>query len=124
MSANAVLTHLRELFSIFGMPAYIRSDRGSAFMNQELKDFLHNKNIATVERLNGTIWLAITLVLKTHKLPIPCRQDVLADALHSIRTLLCSETNKTPHKRVLNFQRRSTTKSSIPSWLATPGPVL
>ena len=60
------------------MPAYKLSDRGSAFMSQELKDFLHNKGIATsrttsynpagngqVERLNGTIWQAITLALKT-----------------------------------------------------------
>ena len=46
-------------------------------MSQELKDFLHNKGIATsrttsynpagngqVERLNGTIWQAITFALK------------------------------------------------------------
>ena len=137
VSANTVITHLRELFSIFEMPAYIHSDRGSAFMSQELKDFLHNKGIATsrttsynpagngqVERLNGTIWQAITLALKTHKLPIICWQDVLPDALHSIRTLLCTATNETPHERMFNFQRRSTTGSSIPSWLATPGPVL
>ena len=27
VSANTVITHLRELFSIFGMQAYTRSDR-------------------------------------------------------------------------------------------------
>ena len=40
------------------------------------------------------------------------------------RSLLCTATNQTPHERTFNFQRRSTSGSSIPSWLATPGPVL
>ena len=107
------------------MPAYIHSDRGSAFMSQELKDFLHNKGIATsrttsynpagngqVERLNGTIWQAIILALKTHKLPMLWWQDVLPEALHSIRTLLCTATNENPHECMFNFQRRSTAGSS------------
>jgi len=121
VSANTVVMHLSELFSIFGMPAYIHSDRGSAFMSCELKQFLGN---GQVERLNRTLWQAITLALKTHKLPTICWQDILPDALHSIRTLLCTPINETPHERLFNFQRRSTTGSSIPSWLATPGPVL
>ena len=137
VSAKSVVKHLQELFAVFGMPAYMHSDRGSAFMSSELKQFLHTKGIATsrttsynpagngqVEKLNGTIWQAITLALKTHKLPTNCWQEVLPDALHSIRTLLCTSTNETPHERLFNFQRRSTTGSSIPSWLATPGPVL
>ena len=63
-------------------------------------------------------------MMTEHKLPIICWQDVLPDALHSIRTLLCTALNETLHERMFNFQRRSTTGSSIPSWLATPGPVL
>jgi len=66
----------------------------------------------------------IILALKTHKLPINCWQDVLPDALHSIWTLLCTSTNETPYERLFNFHCRSTTGSSIPSWLSTPGPVL
>ena len=58
VSANTVITHLRELFSIFGMPAYRHCDRGSAFMSQELKDFLHNKGIAT-SRTTVTILLVM-----------------------------------------------------------------
>ena len=49
---------------------------------------------------------------------------MLSDALHSVKSLLCTATNQTPHERIFNFQRRSTSGSSIPSWLATPGPVL
>ena len=50
-------------------------------------------------------------------------QLVPPDVLHSIRSLLCTATNDTPHERFMHFSRRSSTGSSIPSWLAEPGPV-
>ena len=50
-------------------------------------------------------------------------QLVLPDVLHSIRLLLCTSTNETPHERFMNFSRRASIGSSIPSWLAEPGPV-
>ena len=119
------------------MPAYIHSDRGSAFMSAEFKHYLLDKGIASgrttsynpagngqVERLNQTLWQTIKLGLKTHKLPLQHWQELLSDALHSVRSLLCTATNQTPHERIFNFQRRSTSGSSIPSWLATPGPIL
>ena len=137
VSAKTVIACLRELFVMFGMPAYIHTDRGSAFMSQELEQFLHECGVATsrttshnpagngqVERLNGTLWKAITLALNTLKLPTNCWQEVLPDALHSIWTLLCASTNETPHEHFFRFQRKSTTGLSTPSWLATPGPVL
>lgn len=46
---------------------------------------------------------------------------VLPDALHSIRSLLCTATNCTPHERLFNYQRRSSTGRSIPTWLANSG---
>ena len=49
---------------------------------------------------------------------------VLPDALHSIRSLLSTATNTTPHERFFGYQRRSSCGSSIPSWLSTPGPVM
>ena len=48
---------------------------------------------------------------------------VLLDALHSIRSLLCTETNTTPHERIFQYSRRSTTGHSLPTWLLSPGPV-
>ena len=64
------------------MPAYIFSDRGSAFMSAEFKRYLLDKGIASsrttsynpagngqVERLNQTLWQTIKLGLKMHKLP-------------------------------------------------------
>ena len=32
-------------------------------------------------------------------------------------------TNETPHERFFGFSRRSSTGASIPTWLASPGPV-
>ena len=49
---------------------------------------------------------------------------VLPDALHSIRTLISTATNCTLHEKVFNFQRRTSTGVSLPTWLSSPGPVL
>jgi hypothetical protein len=72
-----------------------------------------------IEHLNGTLWKTISLALKTKGLP-----TYLLDALHSIRFLLCTATNMTPHERMFTYPRKSTSGVSVPSWLATPGPVL
>ena len=137
LSTKTVINKLCELFSIFGMPSKIHSDRGASFMSDELKSFLSSKGIASsrttpyhpqgnglVEKSNGTIWKAVTMALKTKSLPQSCWQLVLPDVLHSIRTLLCTSTNQTPHERLFAFPRRSGTGISIPTWLATPGRVL
>ena len=137
VSAQSIIDCLGQLFSIFGMPAFIHSDRGSGFMSAQLKDFLLQKGISSsrttpynpggngqVERLNGTLWKTISLALKTRELPVSCWQDVLHDSLHSIRSLLCTTTNATPHERLFTHQRRSTSGTSVPTWLTTPGLVL
>lgn len=137
MTTQTVITCLTELFSVFGMPAYVHSDRGTSFMSSELREFLTSRGVAVsrttpynpqgngqCERYNGIIWLAITLALKSRKLPVTRWETVLTDVLHSIRTLLCTATNCTPHERMFNFQRRSTSGHSLPSWLSAPGKVL
>ena len=137
MTTPTVISCLCQLFVLFGMPAYIHSDRGSSFMSRELREFLTSKGIASsrttsynpqgngqTERYNGIIWRAITMALKSRDLPTKCWQIVLPDALHSIRSLLSTATNVTPHERLFNFARRSTTGGSLPTWLCMPGPVL
>ena len=137
VSANTVNKSLMHLFSIFGMPGFIHSDRGTAFMSKEVKDFLHKKGVATsrttpynpqgngqVERLNGTLWRTIQLCLKSQGLPINNWEQVLPQALHSIRSLLCTATNTTPHDRLFKYHRKSETGTSLPEWLTTPGTVL
>ena len=69
------------------------------------------------------IWTAIKPVIKSRKLDIAQWECVLPDALHSIRFLLCTATNATPHGRLFHFTRRSTFGVSIPTWLSAPGPV-
>ena len=80
-SAPTVNKALCQLYSLFGVPSYIHSDRRAAFMSKELRGHLHDKGIATsrttpynprgnglVEQYNGTIWKAVTLALKSHNL--------------------------------------------------------
>ena len=120
MSSKTIINCLCSLFSVFGMPAYIHSDRGAAFMSEELKQFLLSKGIASsrttpynpkgngqVERYNGIIWKTILLALQTKGLSVEHWENVLPDAMHSIRSLLCTAINCTPHERMFNYQRRS-----------------
>ena len=137
ITSATVINCLCQLFAIFGMPAYIHSDRGSSFMSAELKSFLFSKGIATsrstaynprgngqVERYNGVIWKAVSLALRSRDLRVENWEVVLPDALHSVRTLLSTATNETPHERLFRYQRRSTSGNSIPTWLARPGEVV
>ena len=104
-------------------------------MSAELVKYLTDRGIASshstpyhpigngqVERYNGIVWKAIRLALASNNLPVPHWEKVLPDVLHSIRSLLSTATNTTPHERFFNFQRKSSQGKSLPSWL-TPGPV-
>ena len=77
-----------------------------------------------MEKENSTVWKAVTLTLKSRDLPISHWQDVLPDVLHSVRSLLCTATNETPHDRFFNHPRRAASGASLPTWLCQPGPVL
>ena len=68
--------------------------------------------------------LFIHLALKSHNLPISSWENVLPDALHSVQSLLTTNTNCTPHEQFLNFNWRSPSGSSLPAWPTAPGPVL
>ena len=62
--------------------------------------------------------------LADNGLPIERWETVLLDALHSIRSLLCTATNATPHERLFSFERKSTNGISLPSWLLAADSVL
>ena len=137
MTADAVISCFTQLFSVFGMPSYVHSDRGTSFMSDSLKAFLNNKGVATsrsspynptgngqVERYNAIVWNAVKLALASRDLPIKFWECVLPDALHSIRSLLCTATNATPHERMFSFTRRSSCGGTIPSWLTQQSRVL
>ena len=134
VSAQSIIECLCQLFSIFGMPAFIHSDRERFWLHEYTAQRFPTPSSRTtpysprgdgqVERLNGTLWKTVLLALKTRELPVSCWQDVLQDVLHSIRSLLCTATNATPHESLFIHQRRSTTGTSVPSWLNTLGLVL
>ncbi|KAJ8887173.1 hypothetical protein PR048_013388 [Dryococelus australis] len=137
MRASTVINKLKELFSLFGAPAYIHTDRNSMFMTQEIKSFLSAIGVATSrttpynpqgngqgERYMGIVWRTIELTFRSQQLSISKWEEVLQEAHLSIRSLLCMSTNATPHKRMFGFSRRSTNGMATPSWLMQPGPVL
>ncbi|CAK1591212.1 unnamed protein product [Parnassius mnemosyne] len=137
LSAATVIRCLKDLFHTFGFPLYVHSDRGTTFLSEELKNFLTPLGIATsrttpynpqgngqVERLNGTLWRAIQLSLRSKNMDISNWESVLSNALHSLRSLLCTTTNVTPHERMFNHPRRSPNGKSLPTWLINSGPVL
>ena len=137
ISTKTVIGCLNNLFSLFGMPSYIHSDRGGSFMSSEFKEYLTSKGIASsrtspynpqgngqIEKYNGTIWKAVQLAASSKNIDICNWEILLPDALHSIRSLLCTSTNTTPHERLFSFQRRSTTGGSLPSWLLESDKVL
>jgi len=43
--AETVISCLNQLFTLFGMPAYMHSDRGPAFVSHDLISYLHNRGI-------------------------------------------------------------------------------
>ena len=135
MSSSTVTQCFSHLFSLFGMPDMVHNDRGTDFLSEETQSYLLSKNIATsntsrynpqgngqVEKLNGTLWKAIQVTLHSRNMKSSNWEAVLPDALHSIRSLLCTATNCTPHERIFNFSRKSTSGKTIPSWVK-PGPI-
>ena len=137
MSSATVKLCLDTIFSFCGMPSFVHSDRGTSFLSRDVRDHLTRRGVACsattpyhpegnsqCERYNGIIWKAVQLAIKDRKLTEVFWEEVLPDALHSIRSLLTTTTNATPHERFFNFSRRSGLGSSLPTWLLTPGPVL
>lgn len=137
LSSQSVIASLKSLFSVFGTPCFIHSDRGTSFMSKEIKEFLDSCGVASsrttpynpqgngqAERYVGSIWKTIELAVKSVGVDLRSWEQVLPEALNSVRSLLCTSTNTTPHERMFRHVRRSTNGTSTPTWLLTPGPVL
>ena len=137
MSTSTIIKCLDNLFYTYGVCSYVHSDRWSSFKSEELKNYFLKKGVACsmstpyhpignaqVERYNGIVWKSVRCYLKNNNLEVKQWEQVLPQALHSIRSLLCTSTNQTPHERFFNFTRRSTLGMSLPTWLTSPGPVM
>jgi len=136
-SSATVMDSLNKLFCLFGFPSYLHSDRGAAFMSRDFKAFLAERGIASsrsspyhptrnsqCERVDQIVWKTIKLLLHSRAWPEERWGDVLNVALHSVRTLLCTATNETPHERMFRFQRKATFGHAMPTWLLREGSVL
>ncbi|KAF7257685.1 Gag-Pro-Pol polyprotein [Paragonimus skrjabini miyazakii] len=77
-----------------------------------------------VERLNSIIRKTASLCLRSKVLNFGLWEYVLPDALHAIRSFLCTAINATPHERMFSHNQKSSTGSSLSQWLVMPGPVL
>ena len=64
------------------------------------------------------------MALHSEGLDISDWELVLPTVMHSLRTLLCTSTNETPHERMMKFRRRSSLGCSLPSWILDKGKVL
>ena len=129
-TSKTVKKCLTDIFSTFGMPDYIHNDRALDFLSKETTDYLHGLGIATsktsrynprgngqVERLNGSLWKAIHCTIHSQRSPLSRWEEVLPHALNSIRSLLCTATNQTPHERIFNYSRKTGSGNSLPPWL-------
>ncbi|KRY81540.1 hypothetical protein T4D_4339 [Trichinella pseudospiralis] len=120
VSAVSAEKCLIELFSLFGVPSYVHADHWSAFASDEfciacsrIASYTPQSNVQG-KRYTVIVWKTILQALKSHELPT--EQDtvsqqvlhtlsVLPDALHVVRSFLCTSTNATAHERFLAFAR-------------------
>ena len=133
MNSVTVIKSLNQLFTPCGYSSYVLSDCGSLFLSQEGKNYLTQQRVVTckttpyhhtgnsqVERYNGIIWKTLCLTLKSANLLDSQWEQVLPDAVHSIRSLLTTSTNSAPHERFFGFQHHSSHRISMPSWRCLP----
>ena len=134
--AQSVIRSLKSIFSLCGTPGFIHSDRGTQFMSADFDKFCADTGIAhsrttpynpkgngQCERLNGTVWKGVVCTLHFRGLQPDRWEDILPDVLASIRALICTSTQETPHERFFGFKRRAPAKWNLPSWLAPGHPV-
>ena len=126
--AETVISCLNQLFTLFGMPAYVHSDRARPSCHMTSFRTWHQRGIGCsntsiynprgngqCERYNGIIRSSVKLAIKSRKLHISQWELVLPAVLHSIRSLLCTTTNETPHERLFKHKRRSSFGVSVPT---------
>ena len=125
-NVKSVISALSQLFSIFGPPSSVHSDRGSVFESAEFKLFLDRWNVKKTrtttynpagngqcERLNGIIWKTVKLRLRQQSKPAEKWDEEIPMALSNIRGLGSRALKfECPHNRLFGFSRRSTLQTS------------
>lgn len=136
-SLKSVIDCCQQLFFLFRAPTLMHSDRAQCFLSHDVKDLMfHNGVLLThstpyhptgnsqCEQANGTIWRAVLLALRSQKLPESSWEAVLPSILKAIRSMLCTVTNCTPHERLFQYRRNSSSGYTLTQWLSSPGKIL
>ena len=103
-------------------------------MTTELTQWLCEKDTATsrttpynpqgsgkTEQYNGVIYETTDSSLKSKGLAIKHWETVLSDVLHSIRSVINTITNETPHQIFFNYKQKSATVNSVSTCLNESG---
>ena len=112
------------------------SDRGRQFISVEFNEFCHSSDIVhsvttpyhpqgngQCERTNETLWNAMKCILHPRGLLPDKWESVMGQALASMRCLMSTATNESPHQRFFAFDRRSSVGFSTPKWME-PGKIV
>ena len=115
-STAAAAKIYNEFVLQFGFPTRIHSDQGPEFTSSLFKELhrlsgtkmstttpYHPMGNSQVERYNGIVWNTVKSFTTNNKIDIKHWESVLPQALHAVRSLLCTSTNQTPHERFFNF---------------------
>ena len=107
-NAKTAITKLhKEVFTRFGLPEQIHSDRGGPFVSADFKDFLkslkiqqtwtpaYNPKSNPVERAHRTLGDTLKRLIRDRPSQWP---ELLPAALFSMRTSVCRVTNTTPYR--------------------------
>ncbi|KAA3676535.1 uncharacterized protein DEA37_0003160 [Paragonimus westermani] len=116
MTSQTVTHRLYRLFSVFGMPVSIYSDRGASFVSADLRIFLLKKGVTSshitacnpqangqLESIDDILRCPVTLSLTPQVLVAAKWESVLLYALPPIRLLSCVKTNTNPHERLFAY---------------------
>jgi hypothetical protein len=144
MSTSTVIECLTAIFTLWGPPQSIHSDRGANFESQEFKTFLNKWGVhktrtcayrpsgnGQCERTNGTIKRTIALRLAENKRGPTRWDEEMSLALANMRQLYCTSTKTTPHQLMMGWTRNSalapqtkptaepqpTTTTGLPAWV-------
>jgi len=112
---NEVINNLTTLFSIFGLPQKIISDRGTAFSSNKFADFVKEREIKHVMTAVASPWangqvervnrFLKTTLSKTVNDPCEWKLDLYA-VQHIINNTLNKSINSTPSKLLLGYEQR------------------
>ena len=136
-SSASVIYCLQSLFTLYGPPISIHSDRRAEFFSTDMTAFLSRWGVHSraaqppivpagngqTENYDATIWKTVLCILTDQPLPDSAWPSVLGKALHCIRSLINTTTGDTPHDRFCTFTRRhcpapnSTIASGNYAWL-------